>query len=103
MSSFKAEMIAINSALSICVERIFMNKHFNILTDSYSALESLKNRQSKSKLVQSICHQLTVLETRSVTVEFTWIPAHTDMTSIHIQGNDEANRLTRDPNAKLTK
>lgn len=97
MTSYKAELLAINRLLTEILNKRVTGMNISIITDSMSALTALQNKRCRSVILMSIKKQLKILQDRNVTIKLMWIPAHTSNSNEHFDGNNEADRLTRDP------
>ena len=89
ISIMKAELAAIVLAL----EWLHINlttTEVVILSDSYSALQSLEKENNECNLVREILHKLQCLKMKRISVSFEWIPAH-----VGIHGNEIADTLAK--------
>ena len=95
LSIYSCELVAIAFALNWLLEQAKSNnKHskVTILSDSLSALMSLKSGFSKSRpeILQQILNNTTLLAKLGVSITFVWIPSH-----IGIKGNEIADSIAK--------
>jgi len=92
-SNNQAEQLAIAEALQ-AIEKIDIEENSPrtaaILTDSRIALDSLKNVNNHSYLIEEIRKRLSKLERSNSTVAFSWVKAHAG-----ILGNELADQLAK--------
>ena len=89
LSIYSTELIAINEAIDLVKEYRYPKSV--ILSDSLSALVSLRSRQSsRSDLVNSILQDCHLLARSGCKVSFEWVPAH-----VGIHGNETADKLAK--------
>ena len=85
-SSFTAELFAILSALIFIFNNKSSNNSYVILTDSMSALSSLKKTFPSRQLVKEIKDWLVLIHSRKkARIKFCWVPSH-----VGISGNERA-------------
>ena len=88
-SIYTSELFAIKS----CIERYKTyspaNKNILILSDSKSALEGLKDINSKNTIIINIRNLIT--ELNEINFSFFWIPSH-----FSIEGNEKADKIAKD-------
>ena len=97
LSSTQIELLSVRHALRVlaCSPRSTI-RCVHLVTDSRSALESLKNNTSTNKgLIHSIYKEYINLLKRGGCVYFVWAPSHCG-----IKGNEEADRLAEEGTRK---
>lgn len=105
MSSYKAETIALNTALTKLINDKtrcnIMDKSIAIFTDNMGVVQSLKNKHTKSHTILMTHRKLEQLRKFNNTLSIVWVPSHQTNTNSFFRGNNDADELTRDMNAKL--
>ncbi len=62
-----------------------------IISDSYSALESIKSGKSiRNDIIHKICMVLYKLNAKDLKIRFLWVPAH-----VGVKGNEEVDKLAK--------
>lgn len=62
-----------------------------IISDSYSALESIKTGKSiRNDIIHKICMVLHKLNAKDLKIRFLWVPAH-----VGVKGNEEVDKLAK--------
>jgi ribonuclease HI len=93
-SNNQAEQLAIAKALGTIDEiNIAENRPrtIGIFTDSRITIDSLKNVNNHSYLIEDIRKKISSLERNKWTIEFSWVKAH-----VGIYGNELADKLAKD-------
>jgi ribonuclease HI len=92
-SNNQAEQLAIAKALEV-IETIDIAENsphtVAIFTDSRITIDSLKNVNNHSYLIEEIWKRISILERTNWTVEFSWVKAH-----VGIHGNEVADQLAK--------
>lgn len=89
LSVYTTELVAILLALE-WVEGNELNNSV-IISDSYSALESIKTGKSiRNDIIHQICMVLYKLNAKDLKIRFLWAPAH-----VGVKGNEEVDRLAK--------
>ena len=84
-SIFSAELTALAKALEVVSQ--LQGTNFTIYCDSYSALEAIKQFNSRHPIIKQIQEWLHRLRSKFKFVQFCWVPAH-----VGIPGNEIADR-----------
>ncbi|XP_031341008.1 uncharacterized protein LOC116169121 [Photinus pyralis] len=88
-SNYSAELCALKMALKFVENNV--NNNFLILSDSKSALQSIKNLYPTNSYVKDIHKILYKIQELNKNVTFIWIPSH-----IGILGNEEADAKAKE-------
>jgi len=92
-SNNQAEQLAIAKALEIidAIDIAENSPHtIGIFTDSRNTIDSLKNVNNHSYLIEDIRKRISILERTNWTIEFSWVKAH-----IGIYGNELDDKLAK--------
>lgn len=76
------------------------DRTINVYSDSKSALHIIKRKKNNSKTVNELYYWIERLRRNNCNLIFTWIPAHTNLPGPLIEGNAEADLLTKAENAR---
>lgn len=105
MSSYKAELIAVNTVLTKLINDAItsniVNKSIAIFTDNMGVVQSLKNNYSNSHNITMTHKKLEMLKKYNNSISIVWIPSHQANTNTFFLRNNKADELTRDIKAKL--
>jgi ribonuclease HI len=102
MSTYKAELIALNKALHIVHNLNLINKHFFFFCDNEGVCRALKRKITNSQLLQKTFQITRNIEEKHNIVTFVWIPSHRQGESEFFKHNEEADVLSKDKNAQFS-
>lgn len=102
MSSYAAEAMAIIIFLTMIVNRGIENALIAIFCDNKSIVEKLSQQLVTSHTIFMIHKMARMLENKGCRISVIWVPSHRIEDNVHLNGNNKADELTRDENARYS-